>query len=503
MASEAQIQEWIHRLAAAGLSCDLPKMSEEVSQITSFAQFLEYLVRQKVLTAWQAEELVKGRQSFLLGKYRLLTELGRGGMAHVFLAEHVTMERRVAIKLISSNLPPSARDRFLAEVRTIASLDHPNIVHAYNVDCDGAQYYLVMEYVEGKTLEHMVRESGPLPWRQATDIARQTALGLGYAHAQGVIHCDLKPANIIVNSEGVVKILDLGLARLIKRDRGTQVSQEDPSQVLGTVDYMAPELALTPDQADHRVDIYSLGCVLYFALVGTPPFPDGTLAERILRHQVAALPDVRGKRPDIPQSLAEIINRALAKVPAARFETANQMAEALERCLSHASGTGRLVQARALPETAKTDGAADQVPTAQPVPQLKLGDREARPSLEGDLKSGERNQSTEVIGASPKQASQSKRQGVALSKRRRVGYAVGIITLVLIGGLLAFFAPWRKPQQKATPESKKPRPSIQRDTTKEAAPARRPEDDPEAFREKLEEWMRTQMAPKQSGKPGK
>ncbi|HOA53337.1 MAG TPA: serine/threonine-protein kinase, partial [Thermogutta sp.] len=211
MASEAQIQEWIHRLAAAGLSCDLPKMSEEVSQITSFAQFLEYLVRQKVLTAWQAEELVKGRQSFLLGKYRLLTELGRGGMAHVFLAEHVTMERRVAIKLISSNLPPSARDRFLAEVRTIASLDHPNIVHAYNVDCDGAQYYLVMEYVEGKTLEHMVRESGPLPWRQATDIARQTALGLGYAHAQGVIHCDLKPANIIVNSEGVVKILDLGL----------------------------------------------------------------------------------------------------------------------------------------------------------------------------------------------------------------------------------------------------------------------------------------------------
>jgi len=503
MASKEQFQEWIHRLAAAGLSGDLPQMSEEVSQIASFAQFLEHLVRQKVLTAWQAEELVKGRQSFLLGKYRLLMELGRGGMAHVFLAEHVTMERRVAIKLISSDLPPSARDRFLAEVRTIASLDHPNIVHAYNVDCDGAQYYLVMEYVEGKTLEHMVRESGPLPWRQATDIARQTALGLGYAHAQGVIHCDLKPANIIVNSEGVVKILDLGLARLIKRDRGTQVSQEDPSQVLGTVDYMAPELALTPDQADHRVDIYSLGCVLYFALVGTPPFPDGTLAERILRHQVAALPDVRGKRPDIPQSLAEIINRALAKVPAARFETANQMAEALERCLSHASGTGRLVQARALPETAKTDGAADQVPTAQPVPQLKLGDREARPSLEGDLKSGERNLSKEVIGASPKQASQSKRQGVALSKRRRVGYAVGIITLVLIGGLLAFFAPWRKPQQKATPESKKPRPSIQRDTTKEAAPARRPEDDPEAFREKLEEWMRTQMAPKQSGKSNK
>jgi len=505
MASEEQLKQWQNRLTSAGVLETVPAIGDHPEQIASFSQFLGILVEQKLLTAWQAEQLAKGRTSFLIGKYRLLAELGRGGMAQVFLAEHVTMERRVAIKLLASDLPQAAMDRFLAEVRAIAALDHPNIVHAYNVDNDGGQYYLVMEFVEGKTLDRIVQDSGPLPWKRAADIARQTALGLSCAHAKGIIHCDLKPANIIVNPEGVVKILDLGLARLVNRDRREPPTRtEDSEQVLGTVDYMAPELALSPDQVDHRVDIYSLGCVLYYALLGSPPFPEGTLAERLLKHQVAIPPDPRARRPDIPQSLADIIHRALAKSPSSRFETASEMVAALEKCLTQTPMGSGLIRARPLLEEQASESTGQTQPGATAHPST-IPAREESVSASGESsRTGTKDGDTAASGSLPAKGLALGKKETASRKSRLLRYAAGVVALVMIAILLVLFIPWKKPSgEKSGTQPRGQRDHMRTGTRGDSSPVRRPEDDPEAFRQKLEEWMRSQMGPKEAKDSGK
>ena len=167
-------------------------------------------------------------------------------------------------------------ERFLGEARAIAALDHPNIVQAYSVDNDGDRYYIVMEYVDGLDLQRIVEDEGPLDFERAADYIRQAADGLAHAHARKMVHCDIKPSNLLVNQQGVVKILDMGLARLTTE--GDQAGGQPDEQVLGTVDYLAPEQALGGPDFDHRADIYSLGCTLYFLLTGHPPFPEGTLA---------------------------------------------------------------------------------------------------------------------------------------------------------------------------------------------------------------------------------
>lgn len=502
MVSEEQLNQWTRRLTGAGLP-DVPPLPDDcVNQITSFSQFLDLLVERKALTLWQAEELKKGRTHFLIGKYRLLAELGRGGMAKVFLAEHVTMERRVAIKLLSSDLPQAAMERFLAEVRAIAALNHPNIVHAYNVDSDGQQYYLVMEFVEGKTLERIVHESGPLPWRRAAEIVKQTALGLDCAHAKGIIHCDLKPANIIVNTEGIVKILDLGLARLVERDQQTPSPKpEDSQQILGTVDYMAPELALDPDHVDRRVDIYSLGCVLYFALTGSPPFPDGTLAERILKHQMTPPPDPRKRRSDIPQLLADVITRSLAKSPGARFQTAVEMVAVLEQCLSESSSGIGLVRARALSDEAVAERGINTAAAepSQPTVRTASGSRESQLS---SLAGGSFLPSAKLTSEGTQQGGAARDvREINRRKSRRVWYAVAAITIVTVAALLVLPLLWNRPgRNDGKPRRERDRERVSSDTESKPAASPRPEDDPEAFRAKLEEWMRSQMGPKTPSK---
>jgi hypothetical protein len=225
------------------------------------------LARRDLITRWQAGQLLAGRSSFYLGKYRLIELLGRGGMGSVFLGQHVTMNRRVALKIISRQVRKdrASLDRFLAEARAIATLDHPNIVQVYSVDNEGDRYYMVMEYVEGLDLERLVEEDGPLECRQAAEYVRQAAEGLDHAHQRNMIHCDIKPSNLLVNVQGVVKILDMGLARLMAVGKGDRsnlceapsgpfrqigpVPFSDPEAgsgggVLGSVDYLAPEQAI-------------------------------------------------------------------------------------------------------------------------------------------------------------------------------------------------------------------------------------------------------------------
>ncbi len=285
------------------------------------------LLRERLLTRWQAVQLLLGRKSFFVGKYKLMDLLGRGGMGSVFLGQHVTMNRRVALKIISRELcrDPAARERFLSEARAVAALDHPNIVQAYSVDNEGDQYYLVMEYVDGRDLQQIVDDDGPLDYSVAADAVRQAAEGLAHAHQRNMIHCDIKPSNLLVNNQGAVKILDMGLARLTGESGRPGASDE---HMKGTVDYMAPEQGLGV-HFDHRADIYALGCTFYFLLTGHPPFPEGTIAQRIIRHQTQQPQGILEQRPDAPRDLVKICRKMMAKEPDERYASAEEVARAL------------------------------------------------------------------------------------------------------------------------------------------------------------------------------
>ena len=289
------------------------------------------LVDAGLLTRWQADRLLEGRyKSFFLGKYKLLGHLGAGGMSQVYLAEHALMHRRVAIKVLPKHRvnDSSYLARFRLEAEAVAALDHRNIVRAYDVDNVGDVHYLVMEYVEGRDLQVMVKESGVLDYALAAEYIRQAAEGLEHAHQAGLVHRDIKPANLLVDPHNVVKILDLGLARFTGEENASLTVKYDEN-VLGTADYLAPEQAANSHAADGRADIYSLGCSLYYLLVGQPPFPDGTLPQRLMMHQKSPPPDIRLKRPDAPDDLVDICLRMMAKKPSARYQSAQEVAETL------------------------------------------------------------------------------------------------------------------------------------------------------------------------------
>ena len=288
------------------------------------------MVESGLLTQWQADGLLAGKwRGFFLGKYKLLQPLGNGAMGTVYLAEHKVMRHRVAIKVLARHLmtTPNIVDRFEREARAAAVIHHPNVVRAFDVDSEGDIHFLVMEYVQGEDLRKLVEGSGPLDPRLAAEYTRQVANGLHEAHRNGMIHRDIKPANILLDKSGLVKILDLGLARL--EDESASVTLMADTQVLGTVDYLAPEQAVNSHNIDGRADLYSLGCTLYFLLTGVPPFPKGTAAERMLKHQMRRPLDIRKRRPGVPDALVSICSRLMEKQPDKRFATAGEAADAL------------------------------------------------------------------------------------------------------------------------------------------------------------------------------
>jgi serine/threonine protein kinase len=293
------------------------------------------LVEAGLLTRWQCDNILEGRhKGFFLGKYKLLDHLGTGGMSSVYLAEHVLMQRRVAIKVLPKNRveDSSYLARFHREAQAAAALDHRNIVRAYDVDNDGNIHYLVMEYVEGHDLQHMVKTEGPMDYLTAADFIRQAADGLAHAHKAGLIHRDVKPANLLVDQRKVVKVLDLGLARFTSDEHASLTVAYDEN-VLGTADYLAPEQALDSHGVDGRADIYSLGCSLYFLLTGHPPFPDGTLPQRLMMHQKQPPPSIFKDRPDAPQGLIDICHKMMAKKREQRYQSMDDVSKALANWL--------------------------------------------------------------------------------------------------------------------------------------------------------------------------
>lgn len=291
-----------------------------------------HLINAGLLTSWQSEVLFSRKyKGFKLGKYKLLRHIGSGGMSAVYLAEHTMLKRQRAIKILPKKRvnDSSYLARFHLEAQATASLDHPNIVRAYDVDNDGDQHYLVMEYIEGKDFQTIVKQEGPLPLELACNYVAQAAEGFTYAHENNLIHRDVKPANLLVDQKGVVKILDLGLA-LYSDGENASLTMTHNENVLGTADYLSPEQAVNSHKVDSRTDIYSLGCTLYYLLTGHPPFPEGSLAQRIAKHQTQMPEDIRKDRPDCPRDLVDICVKMMQKKPERRYQSMREVAEALE-----------------------------------------------------------------------------------------------------------------------------------------------------------------------------
>jgi serine/threonine protein kinase len=291
-----------------------------------------YLVRDGILTHFQAEQFLQGRwRRFNIGKYKVLERIGSGGMGSVYLCEHKFMRRRAAVKVLptAKASDPASLERFYREARAVAALDHPNIVRAYDIDHEDNLHFLVMEYVDGSSLQEIVKKIGPLnPIRSAHYIS-QAAEGLQHAHeAAGLVHRDIKPGNLLVDRSGVVKVLDMGLARFFN-DEEDLLTRKYDENVLGTADYLAPEQALDSHSVDIRADIYSLGATFYYCLTGRTPFSEGTVAQKLIWHQTRQPKPIRTLQPDAPEELAAVVEKMMAKDPAHRFQTPLEVVQAL------------------------------------------------------------------------------------------------------------------------------------------------------------------------------
>jgi serine/threonine protein kinase/formylglycine-generating enzyme required for sulfatase activity len=293
------------------------------------------LVKQKALTAYQAQQAYAGKaKALVLGNYVVLDKLGQGGMGMVLKARHKRMNRLVALKVLSPAVVKTAdaMKRFQREVEAAAKLHHPNIVAAHDADEVNGTHFLVMEYVEGTDLSVLVKTKGPLSIDQAVKCVLQAARGLEFAHAHGVIHRDIKPANLLLDKHGTVKVLDMGLAR-IEGETGSQAELTSTGAVMGTVDYMAPEQALSTKSADARSDIYSLGISLWYLLTARPVYEGDSLMARLLAHRETPPPSLKGVRSEVPAALDSLFQKMIAKQPKDRCQTMTEIIAFLETCL--------------------------------------------------------------------------------------------------------------------------------------------------------------------------
>jgi eukaryotic-like serine/threonine-protein kinase len=296
-------------------------------------------VRDGLLTRFQAERLLEGRyRGFFIDHYKVLEILGAGGMSCLYLAEDMESGDRVALKVLSDTHKGDAAmlTRLKIEARAGQRLKHSGIIHTEEVhgtdDVFGEVWYLVMEFVEGINLEELINLQGPIPVAQACDFIWQAAAGLQHAHAAGLVHRDVKPGNLLVDRRGTVKILDFGLALL----DGEEANADEFSlamifghSCLGTADYIAPEQSRDSYAVDSRADIYSLGCTLYVALSGKLPYPMASSCQKLEGHRQMAPPPLREIARDIPEELAAIVEKMMAKHPEDRYQTMAEVAEAL------------------------------------------------------------------------------------------------------------------------------------------------------------------------------
>ena len=300
-----------------------------------------------------------------LGNYELIEAVGAGGMAAVLKARDLELGRVVALKILP---PAAARDpegvtRFKQEARAAALLDHENVARVYACGEDQGLYFIAFEFVEGINLRQMIDRRGAIPAAEAVRYMIQVAAGLAHAAERGVVHRDIKPSNILITPDHRAKIVDMGLARQLEASANGGVTQSGVT--LGTFDYISPEQALDPRRADVRSDIYSLGCAFYHALTGRPPVPEGTAARKLHAHQHTDPLDPRAIRADIPDELVVVLARMMAKDPARRYQTPEEL-------IAHLKG---LAERLHLADASGQDSVVRAVRAESPLrpPQLRLG----------------------------------------------------------------------------------------------------------------------------------
>ena len=255
-----------------------------------------------------------------LGHFELLQYVGGGGMGKVFRALDTRLARNVALKILS---PEHAADRetvlrFQNEAQSAARLDHDNIARVYYVGEDRGLHYIVFEFIEGVNIRDLVDSKGPLPLAEAVSYTLQVADALAHAAERNVVHRDIKPSNLLITPAGQAKLIDMGLARLREVDAAA-ADLTASGVTLGTFDYISPEQARDPRNADVRSDIYSLGCTFFFMLTGRPPFLGGTMLQKLLQHQADQPPELRQFRPELPDDVNRILRKMLAKDPRRRY----------------------------------------------------------------------------------------------------------------------------------------------------------------------------------------
>ncbi|GEM_PF-2261082 len=272
-----------------------------------------------------SEPKKSGTSTSVIGSYRIIEAIGKGGMGTVYKAEHMRLKRVVALKVLprkhASN--PLLLARFRREATAASQLQHPNIIAIYDQGEWNGRYYIALEYADGEDLLSLIRKRGKLPVRRAIEITKQSLEGLQHAHQRGIVHRDIKPSNLLIRKDGVVQLADLGLA--LHADEDTESGVTRTGTTVGTVDYMSPEQARGSEDIDVRSDLYSLGCSLFHMLAGHPPFPGGTTTEKLLKHAKSIPPDIRHENSEIPESLVAVLNRMMAKQPENRYQTPREL----------------------------------------------------------------------------------------------------------------------------------------------------------------------------------
>lgn len=298
-----------------------PNIAAEVNE----KKVAQKLVEMKIISAYQADQLLTGRTKLNLGPYIITDWIGQGGMGQVFKAVHEMLGRESAIKVLPLHkTTPEAIENFRREIRAQAKLDHPNLVRAFDAGEDGNVHYLVVEYIPGTDLRRLVRSKGKLSVQQAANIIKQSAEGLAHAHEGDLIHRDIKPGNILVTPDGVSKLSDLGLAFYLN-----DATDPRAGKIVGTADYLSPEQIRTPEHITSASDIYSLGCTLYYAVTGKVPFPGGTPKSKARRHLEETPWHPRRFNDEVSDDFVDLIGDMMEKDPKERIQSAEEVAERL------------------------------------------------------------------------------------------------------------------------------------------------------------------------------
>lgn len=355
----------------------------------------EFLVEQRALTHFQVHKLKQGTwQGLALGPYHILSPLGKGGMGTVYLAHDTRKaDGREALAALKVLPPKRAREedrmlaRFRREMDMAQRVSHPHLTRTFEAGDVQGVHYIAMEYIRGQSLRRLVADRGPLGVPRSARVFSEVADGLQHAHEQGLVHRDLKPSNIMITPNGHAKILDMGLALAVGEELpADKTIVGGQGYVVGTMDYIAPEQVDDPTGVDARADIYALGCSLYFALTGQPPFPGGTSLEKMKRHRIEHPVPVSEVNPTVSAEFARVVDRLMAKSPARRYQTAAAARDALRPWVAGDPETPMDVD----PDQSEAEVVLEVERTAEPgeffetVPVAVFPEKQRRRSQEGD-----------------------------------------------------------------------------------------------------------------------